>query len=228
MRIPFLSFVFSVGLYAVAPAAVIDFNDFENGDVVGSFFVGGGVTAVVTVDAPNNIDKAVALDTRLSANNDPDLRAPFTDTDGVGPVLTGDDVQIALIIQENNDRLPNGNFEPDDEGDGGKIIIDFVGGTVNFGGFTFLDDETVTVTPEINGVSGLASVTASSSADNFYKKIELGTPWTEVSRLTFDFGTNSGAIDDLILSVVPVPAALPLLVTALGGIGFATRRRRRG
>lgn len=37
----------------------------------------------------------------------------------------------------------------------------------------------------------------------------------------------TGNIDDADIEVVPVPAALPLLATAVGGLGFALHRRRR-
>lgn len=39
--------------------------------------------------------------------------------------------------------------------------------------------------------------------------------------------TLGGFIDDVSVSAVPVPAALPLFVTALAGLGFISRRRKR-
>ena len=46
-----------------------------------------------------------------------------------------------------------------------------------------------------------------------------------IDRFVFSLG-NSGAIDNIVVTSVPVPAALPLLGAALAAFGFAIRRRR--
>ncbi|QIE57487.1 PEP-CTERM sorting domain-containing protein [Pikeienuella piscinae] len=52
------------------------------------------------------------------------------------------------------------------------------------------------------------------------------TPITLGFSATGTANTLGGLIDDISVSAVPVPAALPLFLTAIAGLGFASRRRR--
>lgn len=53
------------------------------------------------------------------------------------------------------------------------------------------------------------------------------TPVTLSFSATGTQNTLGGLIDNISVSAVPVPAALPLFLTAIAGLGFASRRRRR-
>ena len=198
-------------------AVTLTFDQYEHGDVITEVSLGGGVTAAVAAvgNSQSSPDEATIFDTTLENTEDPDLEAPFT-TDGIAfNIETG----RALIVQENNG-------EPDDDGQGGSISFTF-SQAVSFLGFDFLDDESVTVTDNNNN-SAVVGTGSGSSFDNFLTASGL-LGWTDVTSLTFDFGGNSGAIDNLEFEIaaVPVPASLPLMLAGLAGFGFASRRRKK-
>ena len=198
-----------------ATAATLTFDEFAHGDIITSLSLEGGVMASVTADgrSSSSPDQAWIFDTTLSNTRDPDLEGPFTN-DGVNyDIYAG----RALIIQENNRA-------PDDDGNGG--IISFVfSQAITFLGFDFLDDEYVTATDN-NGNSTTIGRPRGAAFDNYHTASGL-LNWANVTQLTFDFGHNSGAIDNLRYEVsqIPVPASLPLLLAALGALGFAARRK---
>jgi hypothetical protein len=71
---------------------------------------------------------------------------------------------------------------------------------------------------------GVNTDTGDDPTDNLFTTIDLkGAVFRTVK---FDF-RGSGAIGDFDISEVPVPAALPLLLSGLAGLGFASRRRRK-
>ncbi len=84
----------------------------------------------------------------------------------------------------------------------GRVLV------VAFDGFTGLDDIVITVATDGGG-----TVTAP------------GIGAAKVSSPSFAFG-GSGAIDDLQITPISVPAALPPFGLALGGSTLAGRRRR--
>ncbi len=204
---------FTLAAAGSAQAATVNFNSFSHGDVVTSFMV-EDVTATVSAvgnsaTAPN---QAVIFDTTLTGTQDPDLEGPFTSANGNRTF----NARRALIIQEN----PLG--EPDDDGNGGTITLTF-SRALTFLGFHVLDDATINVTSNNSG----QSVTGSAPADNTFRRVNV--MWENVTSLTFDFGTHSGAIDQLRFDVpaqVPVPASLPLLGGALALMGWGARRRQ--
>ncbi len=193
-------------------AATVGFNNLSHGDVVTGFDV-LGITATVSADgnSPQSPDIAVAFDTSRTGTADPDLEGTFTN--GIGRTFNA---KRALIIQEN----PNGG--PDDDGLGGVITMQF-SSALDFLGFTILDDANITVTSDLGH-----TLSASVAEDNMFKRVRTND-WIGISRLTFDFGNASGAIDNLRFDVpaeVPVPASLPLLAGGLAALGWGAKRRR--
>lgn len=208
--------VASVGFAGTASAATLDFEEFAHGDVINSLDLGGGVTATVTANgrSGSSPDEAWIFDTTLRNTQDPDLEGPFTD-DGVNyDIYAG----RALIIQEHDGA-------PDDDGNGGWIRFTF-SQAISFMGFDFLDDERITARDN-NGNSVRVGQPTGSAYDNYFSTSGL-LDWTNVTQLTFNFGRNSGAIDNLRYEIapVPLPASLVLLLAAMGALGFAGRRRQ--
>ncbi|WP_411891017.1 VPLPA-CTERM sorting domain-containing protein [Yoonia sp. SDW83-1] len=211
-----ISAIAALGLAAQAPAATLTFDEFSHGDVITSLNLEGGVTATVSANgrSSSSPDQAWIFDTTLSGTRDRDLEGPFTN-DGVNyDIYAG----RALIIQENN-------IGPDDDGNGGIITFVF-SQAITFLGFDFLDDETVRASDNNGNLTRVGRPTGS-AFDNYHTSSGL-LNWANVTQLTFDFGRNSGAIDNLRYEVsqIPVPASLPLMLAALGGLGFMARRRK--
>lgn len=193
-----------------AHASPIDFESFTAGQVLTG--VSGlevdGVGYNVTVDSNGQNDIAMIFDTDNPTGNDSDLAAPFND--GAGGTLSPGKV---LIISEDGD-----SSDPDDERSGGKITFTF-DSAINLLGFDALDDVTLTVT----STSG-DSTTVDVASDNQFASVS--TNFFNVTEVTFDFGDQSGAIDNLNVAAVPLPASVLLMLAGLGGLGVASRRRK--
>ena len=205
-----------VGLAGSATAATLTFDDYSHGDVITSVDLGAGVTASVTANGRSRSapDEAWIFDTTLSGTRDRDLEGPFTDDGRNYDIHVG----RALIVQEHDGA-------PDDDGNGGWIRFNF-SRAITFLGFDFLDDETVAARDN-NGNRIRIGTPTGSQYDNYFSTTGL-LNWQNVTQLTFNFGRNSGAIDNLRyeLSEVPVPASLPLLLAGLGAMAFASKRRK--
>ena len=208
-----------------AQAAVIDFEEFEHGEFVNSV-TAGGVTATVTVNSNRKnatFNQAVAFDTSLSNTADPDLEAPFTGPETGAPGSTNPG-KVLIITQDGT---------ANDERFGGTITFDF-SQPINFLSFEAFDGGIFDVRSakgdgEVFGEEVLFSDNVSGflAVDGF----------DAVSTLTFTFADSgegaSGAIDNLTFELaditpapIPVPAALPLMLAGLGGLGLVARRRR--
>ncbi|MEM9787217.1 MAG: VPLPA-CTERM sorting domain-containing protein [Pseudomonadota bacterium] len=201
----------------VSNAATLTFEEFSHGDVITTLSLEGGVTASVSAsgNSASSPNEAWIFDTSLSNTRDPDLEAPFTD-DGVNfDINTGN----ALIIQESP------NTAADDDGRGGWITFTF-SQAITFLGFDFLDDGDVVVNDD-NDNAVRVGTPRGSDFDNYFTSSGL-LNWTNVTQLTFNFGRDSGAIDNISYEIapVPLPASLLLLLAGMGALGFAARGRQ--
>lgn len=214
------------GLTFSASAAVFDFNDaaFLDMTVDSVTTSNGAVSASLTTQRQINssgdlVDGVAAIfDTENPANG---LSASNGDSDLTeGAVFTGTGFGGALIISE-SETVAGVELDPaDDNARGGTITFAF-GNAVRLLGFDILDDAEITV------VAGGVSNTFDVAADGGFGSFDLtGLGYNNVTSLTFDFNGASGAIDNLSVSAVPVPAALPLLLAGIGGLAFMGRRRK--
>lgn len=143
-----------------------------------------------------------------ACNGDTDLIPAMQGENGVGGNV--------LILQDTSGGIPN------DFPGGGTISFTLTSGPSFFlEGFSAIDDG-VFEAFDANGLLG--SITLMS--DN-----ETGRTTFMSSRInvgdTFSFDySGSGGIDSLVVAPVPVPAALPLVLTGLGALALVRRRRK--
>ncbi|MEX2517963.1 MAG: VPLPA-CTERM sorting domain-containing protein [Paracoccaceae bacterium] len=79
----------------------------------------------------------------------------------------------------------------------------------------------------VTGPSGTTTVGLWTLVSSFFTVQAGDSPVTLSFSAVGAENTLGGFIDDVSVSAVPVPAALPLLITALAGLGFLSRRRQR-
>lgn len=100
----------------------------------------------------------------------------------------------------------------------GSITLTLTSGPAfHFKGSSFIDDGTFSVSSSVNGF--LASMTLLN--DNQTGRISgfASGLITVGESITITF-SGSGGADSLILTPIPLPAGLPLLLTACGGLGL--------
>jgi hypothetical protein len=203
---------------AQAITLTFDERNFAGGDIVTSFSK-GGISGTVT--ATGGSGQAMIFDSRVLSGEDADLVAPFYkrfDANGIPNTIRGvSHPKNLLIISEDGDQS-----DPDDNADGGTITFVF-DQLVDFASFRVFDDVDNFV---VRSDKDHRSAPITLDYNNQWAKVNTG--FIGVKSLTFDFGSASGAIDNLKLtpSIVPVPAALPLLLAGVGALGFAGRRKR--
>lgn len=202
-----------------AHGAVVTFESFTTGQPVDMITFGDGTTATVTTMsdravAAGGTNQAGIFDTDNPTGNDSDLGGPFASASG-GPALSPGNILIIL-------GPDNGPGLPDDDAMGGTITLTF-SRPVDFLAFDYFDTEAaqdngLTVTTDTGGNSGVLT-----AGDNEYDT--FNSPFLGITTATFDFG-GSGGIDNLQIAAIPVPAALPLLFSALGMFWLLMRTRR--
>jgi hypothetical protein len=207
-----------------AGAATIDFNGFSNGANVTTAGFGFGSA---TVSASGGIGEAWAYDTNNHSNGDPDLFGPFSTADSS---VTGYNAGKVLIIQENNGR----NTTPDDNASGGSFNLNFSAPLIlnsldvmdmELGKVTvrLFDDSSTQIGGDWNNLTN--TDTGNSTFPNLFETIQFGGGISGVKSMQVILG-GSGAIDNINVSAVPLPAAAPLFASALGLFGFLRSRRR--
>lgn len=142
-------------------------------------------------------------------NNDLDLTPLVQGENGVGGNV--------MILQSNTDLTPN------DAAGGGTIEFRLTSGPSFFlTGFSGVDEQPITAFDKdgttILGVIDLPGDRDTGLVTFMSSRINVGDSFF----IKFD---GSGGIDSLVVAPVPVPAALPLLLAALGALGLARRRR---
>jgi len=216
-----------------AGSVTIDFeNGFSNGDYV--YSIGSGFYSA-SVSATGGIGKARIFDSYYQ-NDDPDLQGPdFEDNKGATKTLGN-----LLIIQEEYKEGSNpqqNDTQPDDNARGGTITIDFDNLvtllSIDVIDMPFTDnDPDKYFKADLFGMDGLidswtntySSETSGNEDSNMFETIVFSELYgiSGVTRMELTLG-HSGAIDNIVVSSVPLPAAAWLFGSAL--LGFVGIRR---
>ena len=213
---------------ASAAAITIDFEGLTAGTIVDNEF--SPLATFSTVSNGSN-NAAVVFNTNAPSGNDSDLAASFSDGAGAGGPLSPGNI---LIISEDARGVSCDAFTcspADDEAAGGEITVTF-SREVTFQGLNVFDvsDGRATFTASFFGLND-AFITSIAAADGigdreYQRFANLNIEGVFKAVLTF---TGSGAVDDLTFDVtqVPIPGALPLLLTGLGLGGLISRKRKK-
>lgn len=216
----------AVGICAasMSHAATVDFASFSEGAILGTGTnLGGGVVA--DISAVGGVAQAVVFDTAdgtTSTDNDPDLTTTFTNAEDSNDVQ---DFGNALIVQE------NATGGPDDNASGGTLTFSFLSDVV-LDELFLLDSATGTIaTLFANGsivssftlTSGNESDTGNNPDNNEFTLLDFGGAKGDTLKVVF---ADSGAVGQIEVSAIPVPAGLPLLLGGLGAFAWMKRRKQ--
>lgn len=207
--------VASFVMAGAASATVLTFDDLLSGVAASTAsYTSNGVAFDVT----SSTGDVGIYDTSVLSNIDPDLTSPFEDADGN---LADRSFGNAFVANEND-------FQPDDQAGGAELLFEFdapiwlsyidildpeEGADVYVNGLFI--DTAQTFGPGKSGVN--------SQATNYFDRVIFGQ--TSVNSIEVRF-SGSGAVGEIGLAAIPVPAALPLMIGGLGALGLIRRRRK--
>ncbi|HER25810.1 MAG TPA: VPLPA-CTERM sorting domain-containing protein [Rhodospirillales bacterium] len=150
---------------------------------------------------------------------------PLSGSTGTGSFLF-DDTSFSGIGTETFGPFDINSFFPD-----GVVSFD-----VSFGGIDFsISGDTGFDTPSISFFNGVLFDLSYSGFSGDYGMV-VGTSGNDFQFLFYDtgllidgraFGSTAGSVTTPSISVVPLPAALPLFLSGLTGFGFVGRKRRK-
>lgn len=216
--------VAATGAFTSAHADVItiDFNDLGRGDTIADQYS----EHVKFSSAPgrNGFGVAMVFDTKNFSGGDRDLKGKLKHS------VTGKkkNFKKIAIISEDNDAS-----DPDDNATGGSLIMSFAEG-VTFFGFDAIDiNHKESITLDLFGADGTNLGTFSNGKQTakdreFFEILTGGV--SDVFKAVINL-SGSGAVDNIKFQTalapapVPVPAALPLMLTGLGGMFWARRKK---
>ena len=235
-----ISLVSAFGVCGSAMAApiVVDFDARQAGEIAD-----GQINPFVSLTTSGGAGAGIIFDTNNPTGGDGDLVPNVL----VNPSVSGPDASgnVLIVAERLTDTDMNGLVDnPDDNAGGGTFSFTF-NEAVSFLGLNAVDftDGGSSLTVELFGSTGqlLSTTIASLSGpgvdivasvgDNAYFRLFENVFGTEgiagVTRADITL-TGSGAIDTLVFDVseIPVPAALPLMASALAFGGFVARRRK--
>lgn len=227
-----LAAVAAVSIGSAAAAAPINLDFDENGatagNIAGDLFVSEGVMIRLLDNGGNpfaNSPTLALFDSACAGNglnpgatactgDDPDLAQPNPPGQG-----------LVLIANEGSDS------DPDDFAGNYSFEFMFTNPTsVDFVQVVDLEESEdvsfrgLTMGGATISLPAVASLIDPPAGDN--SLWEFGLQTQQLQKLFIDFKGTSGAIGSLEYTPVPIPASLPLLVGALGLMGFLSRRRR--
>ena len=220
-------FLGMAGVANPASAVTIDFETDGNGAaladdafIVGNEWANFGISISSSNDPLRLFNSNCGPGTCSGGDDDLATGADFGNGQGFVPA------QGNVLIRHEG---PEGN-PPDDSGDAGTIRFDF-DGHVRLISIALLDNDngagiTLNIFKNNSAVVSESILRPRFEFDNSFETFLFAGDATAVTRLDVVF-PSSGAIAALTVSPVPLPAALPLLLSALGWLGWAARRRRR-
>ncbi|MGE0408154.1 MAG: PEP-CTERM sorting domain-containing protein [Amphiplicatus sp.] len=220
---------FVLSATANAATVVLDFEGVPAGAIIANQYPGVVISAI---NAPINL--AITFDSDNYTGEDTDLAQPLTRVGG--DIGGGGAAGNLLILSEDGDLA-----DPDDDARGGIFNFDF-DDVVSFLGFDGIDinDDSSNLLVRLYGADDVTEIfsfdfdaaIAAIVGDNQYWSLFASvfgpSGVAGVGRAEIQlFG--SGAIDNVTFETaeIPAPAALPLLLSGLAGLGFAARRRRK-
>ncbi len=123
--------------------------------------------------------------------------------------------------------IANGDCNPssdDNVTEGESVTISFVNGPFDLSNFTFRDENHNVLAAATDSL--LISVNGGAAVLYTFAQA-IGLSFNAVSTITFAYNSGQFYVNSFSANnVIPIPGALPLLISGLAGLGFAARRKK--